>query len=397
MPDAPLNMLVILQAGVLLGLAAWFLLESLRRKDRVLRLMALAGVLVALAPLLSRWESLRVGNGLDVVGYVLLLQACSWAYPGRLPRRLPWLLLLALLPGLLLPRGGTGVVRGAVTLGQMVAAGVMLRVLWALLRLRQDGECLTRGVLPFFWTANVLLFAHTLAQPYIGAMLGLQDTAMVLLLLALGAAHLKDIGRHLLERAEHLDAEVSAWRSLLGGPSWRTGEPADAMAERFGSRWASPSSGPLLGMDGTPHRLHRATFLDGAEVGWAEPLLSGTQEEVPTFLKGWSVGLGMDEGPTSMDVRTRLESWGASVLPIGTVPPREAPYPNVMIWAREPSILSVWRELDLGRRRCRWVQIGGADMEGPHARLGRDFSEVELRDALRSLVSPGLRAGSGRA
>jgi hypothetical protein len=75
------------------------------------------------------------------------------------------------------------------------------------------------------------------------------------------------------------------------------------------------------------------------------------------------------------------------VEPWGTVPPREGPFPSVLLWAREPSILTVWRECDLRRRRPRWIQIGGPSTGSPHARLEPGVSEAHLREALENLLS----------
>ena len=98
----------------------------------------------------------------------------------------------------------------------------------------------------------------------------------------------------------------------------------------------------------------------------------------------------MDDLGESERYRMLLESWGAEVKPWGTVPPREGPYPSVLLWAREPSILAVWREDDLLRRRARWIQIGGPQTEGPHVRLDPEFNEEALRHVLERLISRGL-------
>jgi hypothetical protein len=71
----------------------------------------------------------------------------------------------------------------------------------------------------------------------------------------------------------------------------------------------------------------------------------------------------------------------------GTVPPREGPYPSVLLWAREPSILAVWREDDLLRRRPRWIQIGGPITDGPHARLEPRAAAEKLQQTLEHLLS----------
>ncbi|HOD33624.1 MAG TPA: hypothetical protein PKO12_09100 [Holophaga sp.] len=71
----------------------------------------------------------------------------------------------------------------------------------------------------------------------------------------------------------------------------------------------------------------------------------------------------------------------------GTVPPREGPFPSLLLWGREPSILAVWREYDLARRRCRWIQLGSHTGEGPHARVERPLEPEALRMALQRLLA----------
>jgi hypothetical protein len=118
--------------------------------------------------------------------------------------------------------------------------------------------------------------------------------------------------------------------------------------------------------------------------------LETTTETLPgvdRFLSGWTVAVGIEEGPEGRELLRNLEAWGAEVQLWGAVPPREGPYPSLLLWAREPSILSVWREDDLHRRRCRWVQLGGISTEGPHARLERPLQEQALVETLRGMVS----------
>ncbi len=399
MSDAPFQTLVTLQAGALAGLGGWFLLDGLRRRDGVLGLlaacMAAAATCAAAEATLLRgpvwlWATLEAG------AYLLLLQAFQRSYPQRLPRHLPIGLGAALLPVVLLEGLGWRTLPALLLthLGLLGASFMAAWALWILVQLRETDECATPWVLPAITLGFTLLVAHTTALHWVGPVPGLKPLALLLLAMALGGSHLKDHGSHLHARADHLEQEVQAWRSLLRGPTWRTGEPSDLMAERFGTRWATRLSETMLSMDGAPYRIHRIPLADGAQVGWAEPMTAVAEAE--PFLKGWSIGLGMEEGDACDEVMDWLESWGAVVFPIGTVPPREGPYPNLLIWAREPSILSVWRELDLARRRCRWVQIGGAELEGPHGRLEREFTERELRELLRSLTSPMARAGSLR-
>jgi hypothetical protein len=95
----------------------------------------------------------------------------------------------------------------------------------------------------------------------------------------------------------------------------------------------------------------------------------------------------MDDPASTARVQAWLREWGAEVQLWGTMPPREGPYPSVLIWAREPSILAVWREGDIQRRRPRWVQVGGPTTEGPHARLEGTTEERPLRELLQDLLS----------
>ena len=104
-------------------------------------------------------------------------------------------------------------------------------------------------------------------------------------------------------------------------------------------------------------------------------------------MSGWTVGLGMDDAAESSRIQLLLQSWGADLQLWGTVPPREGPYPSVLLWAREPSILTVWREGDLLRRRPRWIQIGGPITGGPHARLEPGASDRDIQHTLDRLLS----------
>ena len=192
-----------------------------------------------------------------------------------------------------------------------------------------------------------------------------------------------------IHRAEH---EVEAWRSLLPGTAFRTDRPSPVLEHRFGPHWAEQirtgSDTLLMGQDGFTYRLRSRALPNGEYLGWyeqeaqAQPLGQG-------FLSGWRVGLGLDDPQEQARLLGLLQTWGADVQLWGTVPPREGPYPSVLIWAREPSILSVWRENDLLRRRPRWVQIGGPQTEGPHVRLEPESAEDLLRHTLERLISRG--------
>jgi hypothetical protein len=158
------------------------------------------------------------------------------------------------------------------------------------------------------------------------------------------------------------------------------------MENLFGDRWPGRLEERMESADGSAFDLHRVALSGGGALGWIETrvdTLPGSAE----FLKGWSVALGLDEGAGFDQARAWLEAWGAEVSAWGTVPPREGPYPSFLVWAREPSILAVWREDALDRRRCRWIQVGGPQTEGPHARLEKPLDEVALRLALQRLLS----------
>ncbi len=217
--------------------------------------------------------------------------------------------------------------------------------------------------------------------------LHLSGVLLILLAISLGATWLGVITRELQEKVDDGAAEIVAWRSLFPGPTWRTGEPSRAVESLFGPSWETPSGDRIIARDGTSYRVNSVQLGSGARVGWFEPLGSEPTLDTGPFLQGWEVGLGMDEGEESHRIRTWLEAWGAVVSSWGTLPPREGPFPSVLIWAREPSILAVWRETDLARRRCRWVQIGGAKVEGPHLRLERPVPERKLREGLTRLLS----------
>jgi hypothetical protein len=162
------------------------------------------------------------------------------------------------------------------------------------------------------------------------------------------------------------------------------------MEALFGAAWAdrikaAPDT-PMVGSDGATYRVKSRILHHQERLGWYE-----REEEAQPgnhgFLSGWTVGLGLDDPSESARIQALLHTWGADVHLWGTVPPREGPYPSVLLWAREPSILAVWREDDLLRRRPRWVQIGGPITKGPHARLDPGTPGEVLRHTLEDLLS----------
>jgi hypothetical protein len=162
------------------------------------------------------------------------------------------------------------------------------------------------------------------------------------------------------------------------------------MERLFGSTWRdkvrAASDLRLLGTDGASYRVQSHLLNDQESLGWYERE-EDAQPGTHGFLSGWTVGLGLDDPTENTRILDLLRNWGADVHLWGTVPPREGPYPSVLLWAREPSILAVWREDDLLRRRPRWIQIGGPTTKGPHARLETGPSEETLRHTLEQLLS----------
>ena len=131
--------------------------------------------------------------------------------------------------------------------------------------------------------------------------------------------------------------------------------------------------------------MSRAPAPGGGLLGWVDRD-EDTRPGLGGFLLGWTVALGMDPSPDARRIEAWLRAWGADIELWSTVPPRQGPYPSVLLWAREPSILAVWREDDLLRRRARWIQLGGPQTEGPHARVELPVTEAALRTALASLI-----------
>jgi hypothetical protein len=157
----------------------------------------------------------------------------------------------------------------------------------------------------------------------------------------------------------------------------------------FGTTWAArikaAPEAPLVGSDGAIYRIRSRTLHHQERIGWYERD-EETQAGNQGFLSGWTVALGIDDEAENARLRALLRSWGAEVQVWGTVPPREGPFPSVLLWAREPSILSVWRENDLLRRRPRWVQIGGPTTVGPHARLEPGAPDLSIQNILDRLL-----------
>lgn len=222
-----------------------------------------------------------------------------------------------------------------------------------------------------------------------GLKIRLSGFSLVILAMAIGTSWQWLAVQAMEARLQRADTELEAWRSLVPGTTFRTDRSAPVMEERFGPDWAraveAPGDAPLTGRDGLAYRV-RTRAWQGHLLGCCERD-AGLQPGTQGFLSGWTVGLGVDDEAERTRLQGLLEGWGADLQTWGTVPPREGPYPSLLLWAREPSILSVWREDDLLRRRPRWIQIGGPTTEGPHARLAPGASREALRQCLEALLS----------
>jgi hypothetical protein len=220
--------------------------------------------------------------------------------------------------------------------------------------------------------------------------LRLSGFSLVVLALIIGNSWQWQAVSSMEARIHRMQHELAAWRTLLPGSSFSTDQPCREMEGLFGAAWPEQiktrPAATLVGSDGAAYRIQSRILYHDEHIGWFkrdEVALPGQQG----FLAGWSVGLGMDDPARTARYQALLRSWGADIQVWGTVPPREGPFPSVLLWAREPSILTVWRESNLLRRRPRWIQIGGPSTGGPHARLEADASDLDIQDTLERLLS----------
>lgn len=385
-----------LQAGALLALGLFFLLDAGRRRDAVMGWLAVACLTMALRHGSSVADA---GGALDVRGGALLgtlaLLCTTLAFRALFPRQMPRALVagcsLAMIPFALLPLFIQ--VRAGVLLGGRVlamAATVVLAVagLRACLLVSQAGYPYGRRILLGISLALTLMVAALSGSVLFDMDLAVGGIAMLVLALSMALARFWSLSADLQTAMKDAREDAEAWRNLLPGPTWREGETSRDMALRFGEGWSQRLTTRMLAYDGSAYRLHRSVLGDGRSIGWVEALAEDRMGLDASFLRGWQVGLGMDEGEERQRVSLWLEAWGAAITSWGTVPPREGPFPSILIWGREPSILSVWREYDVTRRKVRWIQVGGSRIEGPHAHLEHPLAERAMWEALQSLLSP---------
>lgn len=391
-----------LQAGALAVLCVSLGADALSRRDRMMGWLALACLLVGL-----RHATLALGTGpavnpdlvdrgqslLVALGFIALSKALAELFPAQVPPRFPLWIALGLIPNFLRnlvlphPSLGASIMHQAANLTYLTGCG--LSVYWSL-RAREEGDPMGQRLLYGFVGVILPVIVEIASLSIFDLRIRLSGLSLVILATAIGTSWKLVVVDAMESRVQAAETEVEIWRSLLPGEAFRTDTPSIQMEELFGADWAEkvkdhPDTN-LLGADGVAYRVRSRVLRDGERIGWYEYDMDRGRD-VSGFLAGWKVGLGMDDPATSFRVQGLLKGWGAEVELWGTVPPREGPYPSILLWGREPSILSVWRENDMLRRRPRWVQIGGPETQGPHARLEPLVPEESLRRILEELLS----------
>lgn len=391
-----------LQTGALAALSISYGMDALSRRDKMMGWLSLTCLLVGLRHavlalgaqsaihpgLVERAQSLLV-----VLGFILLCLALTELFPHHVPRRFPGWIALAMVPNyirnLALPHSSPGDTwaHHAANLTYLVGCGFI--IYWAL-RARQDGDPMGRRLLLGFIGVTLPVVVEIAAFSLFDLKIRLSGFSLVILAMAIGTSWQWLVVNAMESRIHRAETEVEAWRNLVPGTAFRTDRPSTLMEGLFGATWAqqvkTEPEARLIGANGAAYRTRSRVLHHEERLGWCERE-DDSQPRNQDFLSGWTVGLGMDQGPESARIQAMLRSWGAEVESWGTVPPREGPYPSVLLWAREPSILAVWRESDLHRRRPRWVQIGGPRTEGPHARLEPGAPQEGLRRVLEELLS----------
>jgi hypothetical protein len=391
-----------LQTGALAALFVSFAMDALSRRDRMMGWLALTCLLVGLRhavlavgtqpainpDLVDRIQSLLVAGG-----FITLCIALAKLFPRHVPRRFPGWVALGMIPNLIRnlvvphPSLADTWLHHAFNLTYLAGCGFI--ILWTL-RARQDGDPMGRRLFLGFMGLTLPVIVEISAFSLFGLKIRLSGFSIVILAMAVGTSWQWLVVHAMESRIHRAETEVEVWRSLVPGNAFRTDRPSPLMEGIFGLTWAdrvrATPDAPLVGADGITYRIRSRTLHHGERLGWYERD-DDTKPGTHGFLSGWTVALGMDDAAETSRIKALLRSWGADVETWGTVPPREGPYPSVLLWAREPSILAVWREDDLLRRRPRWVQIGGPSTEGPHARLDPGATEDRLRHLLEDLLS----------
>jgi len=387
-----------MQAGALFALALGYFADALARKDRLVGWLGLTCALIGFrhlslvlgaeglfeAELTDRLQSLAAS-----FGFLGLLAATQTLFERHMTRRAVFTLALGMAPNvarnLFLDRSSPLdlPLHNLSNLAYLAGAVWICMVTW---RERTGGNPMANRLLWGMVGLSIPVVVEVFALVFFQVRLRLSGVALMFLAIAIAGSWLKVTMQDQTDRLKRCHEEAKAWRTLVPGPTWHTAEPSLLMESLFGQEWPGKLAERMESLDGAAFELHRVGLDGGDSLGWIETrvdTLPGTAE----FMKGWTVALGMDEPAAADDARAWLEGWGAEVSTWGTVPPREGPYPSFLIWGREPSILAVWREDALDRRRSRWVQVGGPSTDGPHERLAKPLDEIALRLALQRLLS----------
>jgi len=393
----PLPMLTLdaLQAGGLLALAAAFGADGLHRRDRMMGWLALACLLISLrhgagildgAQIIPLTTADRLQSVLASLGYLAMIRTLLLVFPSFYPRHALAGMSLCMLPNL----ARCAFLPLASPLAQLLHLFTILAyfggcglTILAMIRAHRVGDPFGHRLLGGLLATMVPAAVEAVLRVGFGIQLRISGIGIMLMAISLGVSWLWVLTYDLHARLRKVEVEAAAWRGLLPGSSWHTDEESPLMEGLFGPDWMRRLDDRMTGQDGASYHIHRAQTEDGAALGWLE---ARRENDPRSFLRGWTVALGLDEGDEFTKIHGWLRAWGAHVEPWGTVPPREGPFPSVLVWLREPSILAVWRESDMARRRCRWVQVGGPRIEGPHVRLDRPLEEESLRMALQQLV-----------
>lgn len=384
-----------LQAGALLALTLSFGADGFARRDKVMQRLALSCALVSLrhgliaageVGFLAPEVVLRAQSILVCLGFVALLGAFGALFPDHLPTRLPGWAALAYTPNYLrnLILGPDHPLdRPFHNFANMVYVVVSLYLVSRVFKARKDGEPMAQRLVWGLVGVTGPVLVEAILDSGFDLKVRLSGFSLLFLAAFLGASWHWGVAAGLEARVDQAEGEAQAWRRLAPGPSFRIGSESPLMEDLLGKEWSLQLGGSTVrDRHGAAYAVHAASE---AGVGWLEPLRMEAPPEA--FLRGWSVALGMDEGPEAQRVLSWLTAWGAQVEDWGTLPPREGPYPSLLVWGREPSILSVWREDDLARRRCRWIQVGGPRTEGPHAWLDHPADHAALERTLRGLLA----------
>lgn len=383
-----------LQAGALLALTLSFGAEGFARRDRVMQRLAAVCALVALrhgvialgeVGVLAAEPALRTQSLLVCGAFIVLLGAFHQIFPDHLPPQLPTWASLAFLPNIarnLFLDSRHALDRPLHNAANLVYVILCLVLVVQVARARRDGVPMAQRLLWGLVGVAIPVVVEAGVESAFGLRLRLSGFSLLFLAAFLGASWHWGLTTALERRAERGEAEAQGWRRLLPGPWFRLGSPNALMDDLVGRDWEAKVQEPTArDRQGRAYAVH----LGDSGCGWLEPLSLQTPPEA--FLRGWSVALGMHEGPEAEAIEAALRAWGATVDHWGTLPPREGPYPSLLLWGREPSILSVWREDDLARRRCRWIQVGGPKTEGPHAWLESPLTPPALEQTLRGMLA----------